>query len=48
MTKDELTTWALKNGWQMIGGHPSLTRPNRPAEAEVRASFKRAEESEDH
>jgi len=40
MTKDELTDWALKNGWQMIGGHPSLTRPNRPAEAIVRLVLK--------
>ena len=30
MTKDELTAWALGNGWTMIGGHPSLTKPTRP------------------
>jgi hypothetical protein len=30
----------LKNGWQMIGGHPSLTRPSRPAEAIVRLVLK--------
>jgi hypothetical protein len=36
MTKDEITAWALANGWQMLGGHPSLTKPNRPKEAIVR------------
>jgi len=40
MTKDELTDWALKNGWQMIGDHPSLTRPSRPTEAIVRLVLK--------
>jgi hypothetical protein len=30
MTKDELTAWALANGWQMMDGHPSLTKPSRP------------------
>jgi hypothetical protein len=40
MTKDELTDWALKSGWQMIGGHPSLTRPSRPADAIVRLVLK--------
>jgi hypothetical protein len=30
MDKDELTAWALKNGWQMLGGHPSLTNAMRP------------------
>ena len=30
MTKDDLTAWALANGWQMIDGHPSLTKPSRP------------------
>jgi hypothetical protein len=40
MTKDELTEWALKSGWQMIGGHPSLTRPSRPADAIVRLVLK--------
>ena len=40
MTKEELTDWALKNGWQMIGDFPSLTRPSRPSEAIVRLVLK--------
>jgi hypothetical protein len=40
MDKDELTTWALKNGWQMIGGIPSLTKPSNPNEAIVRLILK--------
>ena len=44
MTKDELTAWALKNGWQMIGDHPSLTKPSvrreGPGEAIVRLVLK--------
>ncbi len=40
MTKDELTAWALRTGWQMIGGFPSLTRPSRPADAIVRLVLK--------
>jgi hypothetical protein len=36
MTKDELTTWALANGWQTIEGHPSLTKPKAPNVAIVR------------
>jgi hypothetical protein len=40
MNKDELTNWALANGWQMIAGHPSLTRPSRPADAIVRLVLK--------
>ena len=40
MNKDELTAWALKNGWQMIGGHPSLTKPRAPKEAIVRLVLK--------
>jgi hypothetical protein len=27
MTKDELTAWALANGWQIVDGHPSLKKP---------------------
>lgn len=30
MTADEITAWALANGWKMIGGHPSLGKPSRP------------------
>jgi hypothetical protein len=40
MTKDDLSNWALANGWQMIAGHPSLTRPSRPADAIVRLVLK--------
>lgn len=40
MDKDELTSWALANGWQMIAGCPSLTRPSSPKEAIVRMVFK--------
>lgn len=40
MTKDELSTWAFSNGWQVIDGHPSLTKPSRPSEAIVRLVLK--------
>jgi hypothetical protein len=40
MDKDALTAWALANGWQMIGGYPSLTKPSSPNEAIVRLVFK--------
>ncbi len=40
MDKDELTRWALANGWQMIGGWPSLTKPSAPKEAIVRMVLK--------
>ena len=40
MDKDELTGWALANGWQMIAGHPSLTKPSSPKEAIVRMVLK--------
>jgi hypothetical protein len=40
MTRDELTAWALANGWQMMGGHPSLVKPGRPSEAIVRIVLK--------
>ncbi len=40
MDKDELTRWALKNGWQVIAGCPSLTKPSSPKEAIVRMVFK--------
>jgi len=40
MTKDELTTWALANGWQMIDGAPSLTKPSPPHPAIVRLVLK--------
>ena len=40
MDKDELMKWALSNGWQIIGGHPSLTKPSAPKEAIVRMILK--------
>jgi hypothetical protein len=40
MDKEELTSWALANGWQMIGGCPSLVKPSAPKEAIVRMVFK--------
>ena len=40
MTKDELTAWAMANGWVMIAGNPSLTKPSSPKEAIVRMVFK--------
>ena len=40
MDKDELTAWALSNGWQIIAGHPSLTKPSSPKEAIVRMVLK--------
>jgi hypothetical protein len=40
MDKDELTKWALKSGWQMIAGNPSLTKPSNPNEAIVRLILK--------
>ncbi|MBK1659030.1 hypothetical protein [Paracraurococcus ruber] len=40
MDKDELTRWALANGWQMIAGCPSLTKPSSPKEAIVRMVLK--------
>lgn len=40
MTADELTRWALDNGWQMLAGCPSLTKPSSPREAIVRMVLK--------
>ncbi|SRR5665213_476072 len=40
MKMDELTAWALKNGWQDIAGNLSLTKPSRPSEAIVRLLLK--------
>ncbi len=40
MTQDEIKAWALGHGWQMIGGHPSLTKPSSPKEAIVRLVMK--------
>ncbi len=40
MTKDELTAWALANGWRMIGAYPCLPKPGAPKEALVRMLLK--------
>jgi hypothetical protein len=40
MTKDEITAWALANGWQIIDGMPSLTKPAPPHPAIVRLVLK--------
>ena len=40
MDKDELTAWALANGWRMIAGCPSLTKPSSPNEAIVRMALR--------
>ena len=40
MDPEELTKWALANGWQMLAGNPSLTKPSSPNEAIVRLVFK--------
>ena len=40
MDRDAITAWALANGWQMIAGHPSLTKPSAPKEAIVRLVLK--------
>jgi hypothetical protein len=41
MTKEEIEVWAVKNGWQMIAGFPSLVKPTRPKEAIVRLVLKK-------
>jgi hypothetical protein len=40
MTQDEISAWALQNGWQMIAGHLSLTKPRAHKEAIVRLVLK--------
>lgn len=40
MDKDAITAWALANGWQVIAGCPSLTKPSAPKEAIVRLQLK--------
>ena len=40
MTQQELTDWALANGWQMMAGVLSLTKPSNPKEAIVRMVLK--------
>src|ERR1700712_1373178 len=38
--KDELTAWALKSGWQMLGGGPSLSKASKPKDPIVRLVLK--------
>ncbi len=40
MDRETLTAWVLSNGWQIMAGHPSLTKPDSPKEAIVRLVFK--------
>ena len=40
MTKDEITAWALSNGWTLMDGYPSLTKPSKPHPAIVRLVLK--------
>ena len=40
MTKEELSQWALANGWQQMGNDICLVRPTKPTEAIVRMVFK--------
>ena len=40
MTKEEVTAWALANGWRTIAGHPSLTKPGAPNAPIVRLVLK--------
>jgi hypothetical protein len=40
MTQEEITAWALASGWQMIGGHLSLTKPRLHKEVIVRLVLK--------
>lgn len=40
MDREQITAWALANGWQILAGCPSLTKPSAPKEAIVRMVFK--------
>jgi hypothetical protein len=40
MTKDELSAWALANGWQLADGYPSLMKPRAFDAAIVRLDLK--------
>ena len=40
LTKDELTQWALKNGWQQAGADLVLTKPRPPHDSIVRLVLK--------
>jgi hypothetical protein len=40
LSKEELTIWALANGWRVIAGHLSLTKPGAPNDPIVRLVLK--------
>jgi hypothetical protein len=40
LTRGELTIWALANGWRVIAGHPSLTKPGARNDPIVRLVLK--------
>jgi hypothetical protein len=40
MEQNEIIAWSEKNGWQMLAGCPSLTKPSSPKEAIVRIVMK--------
>lgn len=40
MTKDDITAWALSAGWRIIGGHPSLSKPQKLDDAIIRLNLK--------
>lgn len=40
MTKDEITIWALANGWRLMAGHPSLAKPGATKDPIVRLVLK--------
>ena len=40
MTKEDITAWALANGWRMIGGNPCLTKPTKLDEPIIRLALK--------
>ena len=40
MNKEELTDWALKNGWQLIGADLCLMKPSNPKDAIVKLVLK--------
>jgi hypothetical protein len=40
LTKEEVTVRALANGWRVIAGHPSLTKPGAPNDPIVRLVLK--------
>jgi hypothetical protein len=40
VNQDDISAWALANGWQLLAGCPSLMKPGRRAEPIVRIVFK--------